>query len=122
MSRPESQALGGFFKTQDEVRPLINRRFVVQFEPGDYCVVDPCAGEGEAVADLVNAVFGTRGTAGYAPKKGTRAEGVEVSIIAVELEMERKTKCDSAMCSVVNYSQTEVLHGDGFGRVVRIDA
>lgn len=113
MSRPESQALGGFFKTQDEVRPLINRRFAAQSEPGSYCVVDPCAGEGEAVAELVNVVFGMKDTVGYAPKKGTRAEGVEVSIVAVELEMERKTKCDSAVCSIVSYSQAEVLHGDG---------
>ena len=48
MARIASQALGGFFKTQDEVRPLIYRHFAAQTVPGSYCVVDPCAGEGEA--------------------------------------------------------------------------
>jgi len=112
-ARIASQALGGFFKTQDEIRPLIYRRFAAVTSPLSYAVVDPCAGEGEAVAELIEAVFGTRDTVGYAPKKGTRAEGVDVSLVAVELEMERKAKCDSAVRAVVGYSNAEVLHGDG---------
>lgn len=113
MSRPESQALGGYFKTQDEIRPLIYRRFTAVCDAASYAVVDPCAGEGEAVCELVNAVFGTRDTVGYAPKKGTRAEGVKVSLVAVELESERKVRCDSAARSVVSYSNADVLLGDG---------
>ena len=113
MARVESQALGGFFKTQDAVRPLVYRRFAVVTEPGRYCVLDPCAGEGEAVCELVNAVFGTRDVTGYKPVKGTRAEGVGVSLVAVELEAERKERCASAARSVVGYSDAEVLHGDG---------
>jgi hypothetical protein len=113
MARIESQALGGFFKTQDAVRPLVYRRFALQAEPGKYCVLDPCAGEGEAVSELVSAVFGTAATHGYKPAKGTRAEGVDVSLVAVELEAERKERCASAARSVVSYSSAEVLHGDG---------
>ncbi len=112
-ARIASQALGGYFKTQDEIRPLIYRRFAVVTSPQSYAVVDPCAGEGEAVCELVNAVFGTKDTVGYSPKKGTRVEGVEVSLIAIELEVERKIRCDSAARSVVGYSDAEVLHGDG---------
>lgn len=113
MARVESQALGGFFKTQDAVRPLVFRRFALQTEPGKYCVLDPCAGEGEAVCDLVNAVFGTANKVGYQPERGTRVEGVDVQLVAVELEAERKLKCDTAARSVVKYSDAEVLHGDG---------
>lgn len=113
MARLQSQALGGFFKTQDAVRPLVYRRFVLQTEPDKYCVLDPCAGEGEAVSELVNAVFGTKDTHGYKPEKGTRAEGVDVLLVAVELEAERKIKCETAARSVVGYSDAEVLHGDG---------
>ncbi len=112
MSRIASQAVGGFFKTQDEIRPLIYRRFAVVTSPLSYAVVDPCAGEGEAVAELIEAVFGTRDV-GYAPKKGTRADGVDVSLVAIELEMERKAKCDSAAREAVGYNNAEVLHGDG---------
>ena len=113
MARVESQALGGFFKTQDAVRPLVYQRFALQTEPGKYCVLDPCAGEGEAVCELVSAVFGTADTHGYKPAKGTRAEGVDVTLWAVELEAERKERCASAARSVVGYSSAEVLHGDG---------
>ena len=56
-ARIASQALGGFFKTQDAVRPLVYQRFALQTEPGKYCVLDPCAGEGEAVCELVNALI-----------------------------------------------------------------
>lgn len=113
MARIESQALGGFFKTQDAVRPLVYRRFAPVKEQGKYCVLDPCAGEGEAVSELVNALFGTQSTVGYKPAKGTRAEGVGVSLVAVELEAERKARCEAAARSVVGYSDAEVLHGDG---------
>lgn len=112
-ARIASQALGGYFKTQDAIRPLIYRRVAVVTQPGDYCVVDPCAGEGEAVAECVTAVFGTADTGGYAPKKGTRPDGVEVAIATVELELERQRRAQDAARRVVNYSEATVLHGDG---------
>lgn len=88
MSRIASQAVGGFFKTQDEILPLIFRRFAAIRGVGDFCVVDPCAGEGEAVTGFIDHVFG--------PLSGRRRQGFEkeatapsVSLVMVELEQER---------------------------------
>jgi len=109
LSRPESQALGGYYKTQDEVRPLINRRFAAQTEPGDYCVVDPCAGEGEAVRELTAHVFG--GGYSNAPNRRDRADDVRVDLVAVELETDRAERMRYGAHS---HAHTTQLHqGDG---------
>ncbi|TXH54289.1 MAG: hypothetical protein E6Q97_11345 [Desulfurellales bacterium] len=103
MSRPESQALGGFFKTQDEVRPLIYRHFAQQTAAGSYCVVDPCAGEGEAVYGCIDAVFGTK-----------RADDVRIALCAVELEAERYAAMQSARWGHrLDFSLCSIHQGDG---------
>lgn len=103
MSRPESQALGGFFKTQDEVRPLIYRHFAAQTVPGSYCVVDPCAGEGEAVYGCIDAAFGAK-----------RADDVRVALCAVELEAERYAAMHSARWGHrLDFSLCSLHQGDG---------
>ena len=95
MSRPASQALGGFFKTQDEIRPLICRRFAVQSAIASYCVCDPCAGEGEAVVEIVNHIFGPLKDR-RRPVYGNAQTKPEVSLVMVELEEERYRRAESA--------------------------
>ena len=95
MSRPASQALGGFFKTQDEVRPLIYRHFAKQDAAGAYCVCDPCAGEGEAVIEAVNHIFGPLKDR-RRPVYGDAQTKPEVSLVMVELEEERYRRAESA--------------------------
>jgi hypothetical protein len=112
MSRPESQALGGYFKTQDEIRPLIYRRFAGQHEIGDYCIVDPCAGEGEAAIEFVDEVFGKlsgRRQSGYGKEQTTPS----VSLVLVELELDRWVKAGNTAWGCVESGDREVLHGDG---------
>lgn len=109
MSRIASQAVGGYFKTQDEIRPLIYRRFAAVTTPGGYCVVDPCAGEGEAVRECVAHVFG----GGYrdAANRRDRADGVKVDGVCIELEAERAQR---AQWSSHSHFDTSQLHcGDG---------
>jgi hypothetical protein len=106
MSRIESQAVGGFYKTQDPIRPLINRHFVAvsPSESSDsptqtYAIVDPCAGEGEAMRDFAVAVFGSKGRL---PK---------LQIHAIELESDRYRKLSSTFYAVTSSPHTH--QGDG---------
>lgn len=101
MSRIESQAVGGFYKTQDPIRPLINRRFAVVSPSDDqtYAIVDPCAGEGEALRDFAVAVFGSKGRL---PK---------LQIHAIELESDRYRKLSSTFYAVTSSPHTH--QGDG---------
>ena len=103
MARIASQALGGFFKTQDEVRPLIYRHFAAQTVPGCYCVVDPCAGEGEAVYGCIDAVFGAK-----------RADDVRVALCTVELEAARYVATQGARWGHrLDFSLCSIHQGDG---------
>lgn len=101
MSRIESQAVGGFYKTQDPIRPLINRHFAVVSPSDDqtYAIVDPCAGEGEALRDFAVAVFGSEGRL---PK---------LHIHAIELESDRYRKLSSTFYAVTSSPHTH--QGDG---------
>jgi hypothetical protein len=84
MAHLGSQAIGGFYKTVDSIRPLINRHFAV-ISPSEmpdpptltYAIVDPCAGEGEALRDFAAAVFGPKG------------RSANLQIHAIELEYDR---------------------------------
>ncbi|TXH55269.1 MAG: hypothetical protein E6Q97_09190, partial [Desulfurellales bacterium] len=105
MSRPASQALGGFYKTQDTIRPLINRRFAVVTQPGRYAVVDPCAGEGEALADCINAVFGAKA------QRLSKTAWIEVVAIGIELEQIRSRQMDSRLYDTA--AEHKAYHGDG---------
>lgn len=104
MSRIESQAVGGFYKTQDPIRPLINRHFAVVSPSDDqtYAIVDPCAGEGEALRDFAIAVFGSKGRL---PK---------LQIHAIELESDRYRKLSNTFYAVTSSPHTQHTHrGDG---------
>lgn len=103
MSRIESQAVGGFYKTQDPVRPLINRHFAVVSSPPDspptYAIVDPCAGEGEALRDFAVAVFGPKG------------RSATLQIHAIELEYDRYNKLSNTFYAIASSPHTH--RGDG---------
>ena len=111
MSRPASQALGGFYKTQDTIRPLINRRFDVVTQLGRYVVVDPCAGEGEALEDCINAIFGPFGHRQKPNWSPTPTPWIEVIGIGIELEQERSRLLSSALYRVA--AEQKSHHGDG---------
>ena len=100
MARLESTALGGYYPTPQHLIPRIASLLapLVPKEPDKYSYdrrvvsfVDPCAGEGTAVAELADLLSG-----------GTR------SIYACELESTRVEKARPAL------GYQNVLHGDAF--------
>ena len=102
-ARIASQALAGFYKTQDEILPLILRHFAPVTESGTYTVIDPCAGEGEAAAAFTLHCFG----------KPTAA-GVAVRLHMMEMEQERAGRCEYAKRRAVDDSyRSYALQGDG---------
>lgn len=109
MSRIESQAVGGFYKTQDPIRPLINRRFAAVSSTVDqtYTIADPCAGEGEALRDFALAVFGTKA------QIGAKTRAARLEICAVELESGRSRQLSNNFCTVTSSSYTHTHQGDG---------
>jgi len=103
MARLESQALAGFYKTQDEILPLILRHFAPVTEFGTYTVIDPCAGEGEAAAAFTLHCFGK-----------PAAAGVTVRLHMMEMEQERAGRCEYAKRNAVTDSyRSHALQGDG---------
>lgn len=117
MARLQSQALGGYFKTQDAVRPLIYRRFAVVDPATDqqhYAVVDPCAGDGEAVCELVQAIFGDKKT--WPPRcysvYGDDKKTFSFDVFMIELEKERHEGCERR-CWGLGHDIATTLHGDG---------
>jgi hypothetical protein len=56
MARLASQALGGFFATPTHLLPVIARLFTVGAGKA-FSIVDPCAGEGEAVVGIAHHLF-----------------------------------------------------------------
>lgn len=103
MARLESQALAGFYKTADEILPLILRHFAPVTEFGTYTVIDPCAGEGEAAAAFTLHCFGK-----------PAAAGVTVRLHMMEMEQERAGRCEYAKRNAVTDSyRSHALQGDG---------
>jgi len=102
-ARIASQALAGFYKTQDEILPLILRHFAPVTECGTYTVIDPCAGEGEAAAAFTLHCFGK-----------PAAAGVTVRLHMMEMEETRSRRCDTAIRTAVTDSyRSHALQGDG---------
>jgi len=103
MARIAAQALAGFYKTQDEILPLILRHFAPVTEFGTYTVIDPCAGEGEAAAAFTLHCFGK-----------PAAAGVTVRLHMMEMEETRSRRCDTAIRTAVSDSyRSHALQGDG---------
>jgi hypothetical protein len=92
------------------VRPLIYRHFAKQDAAGEYCVCDPCAGEGEAVIEAVNHVFGPLKDR-RRPVFGGTSTKPEVSLAMVELEEERYRRAESAAWGCSDLRQAH--RGDG---------
>ena len=106
MARPESIALGGYYPTPRSVIPLISNLFE-GVEDGPYSYLDPCAGDGEAITDFVNA---RQNQTPLARKNNT--------LFAIELEATRhkvlveRAKEDPFSSSWRN--PIRCLHGDAF--------
>ena len=80
MARPQSIALGGYFPTPSPL--LSSLASLVSFAPQDqpHVLVDPCAGDGAAIAELRKRWFpeGERGASIYAVElrsSGPRTSG-----------------------------------------------
>lgn len=103
MAHIASQAIAGFYKTADEILPLILRHFAPVTEFGTYTVIDPCAGEGEAAAAFTLHCFGK-----------PAATGVTVRLHMMEMEQERAGRCEYAKRNAVTDSyRSHALQGDG---------
>lgn len=107
MSRPASQALGGFYATPVEVIPAIASLVRVTFEgPGESLVIaDPCAGEGVAVARLAES-WVTNATGEDRCTKGDWRN--YTSVYACEMEATRYYAAKR------NLHKQNVVHSDAF--------
>jgi hypothetical protein len=100
MARPQSIALGGYFPTPSALLPSLAS--LVSFAPQDgvHVLVDPCAGDGTAIASLRRNWFGESDR--------------EASIYAVELE-EQRAKDQRLHLGLFSASQRDIsLHCDAF--------
>jgi hypothetical protein len=52
MARPQSIAVGGYYKTPTHLLPYISSLFSSEDLRGSACCMDPCAGDGEAIISL----------------------------------------------------------------------
>src|SRR3979411_2483042 len=84
MARPQSVALGGYFPTPRHLLPSLASLvgFRIPKSEGRHVLLDPCAGDGEAIAILRNLWFGETRT--Y-----RRYDTLNAHVIAVELEKQR---------------------------------
>ena len=121
MARPESVALGGYYKTPPHVTQLIaglvNPDYAHQgavvdtgygrvfTRYGSYILVDPCAGDGEAIVDLGRAWFGDDWRSSHAP---------ECKVYTCELEKGRAQSCKSRLNAISYALSSNALHGDAF--------
>jgi len=98
VARLESVAVGGYYPTPEKVVPLI-ARLIKAVRDSSY--LDPCAGDGEALLTLVEALHG--------------GETQHTSIYAVELEKTRHEALQAKMHDRASWrSAQESLHGDAF--------
>ena len=110
MATPESQALAGYFPTPVELMPRIAALLgtdwakVAGYGP-EYALVDPCAGEGAALAAL-GAALDTRPAVGRAQ----HAAG-SLQFYVAELEATRHAACEQALPWA---SRENVLRTDAF--------
>src|SRR5690606_9218230 len=94
MARPESIASGGYFATPRHLIPLIARHLTVNTSGGTPSLADPCAGDGEAV---------------YALREAMDCKG---RVYTCELEARRYARLLEREDS---HTRTErALHGDAF--------
>ncbi|HYN19417.1 MAG TPA: DUF6094 domain-containing protein [Thermoanaerobaculia bacterium] len=101
MARPQSIALGGYFPTPSTLLPRLAS--LVSFAPQDetHVLVDPCAGDGAAIAALRSRWF--------------EQPDEDAAIVAVELEEERAKRLRFLLKPLHGGSRWDVaLHCDAF--------
>lgn len=98
MSRPESQALAGFFPTPIELLPTIAKlvTFPATTDRDEISLLDPCAGDGTAI---------------YALAKEWSEPSRRIRIYAAEMEKSRASKLDSRWVTSIDRKS---LHSDAF--------
>lgn len=102
MARLESVAVAGYYPTPPHLVPRIAR--MVRPEPvGEFSLLDPCAGDGEAICALARELF---------DEETRRASNVHV--YACELERSRFEALERCRGNVVPYGRFHALHGDAF--------
>lgn len=127
MARPESVALGGYYKTPQHITKMIaclvdntyahrgveitNSNTYGGYVPktyirfGAYVLVDPCAGDGEAIVDLGKSLFGD---------DWRSTKGPECKVYTAELEESRADGCLSRLGAINYVLRQNALHGDAF--------
>lgn len=101
MARPESVALAGYFKTPEPLLPRIAALFDRRRtgDKGELTLLDPCAGDGEAVVGIANALV------------ETQESDRDFDLYACELETGRHT---TGKEKVGWRNHQQFLHGDAF--------
>lgn len=114
MARPESVALGGYYPTPPRITKMIAR--LVDGRPayektrgycGTYALVDPCAGDGQAITDLANEWFADK----------ARSDRPNTHLYVAELEADRARHLKQSFGSTSSGSYARVghvAHGDAF--------
>ena len=100
MARLESVAVGGYYPTPPALVPRIARLLSVPAE-GAFSVLDPCAGDGAAIVELVGELF---------------AKGRDVELYAVEMEATRFAALQNRRGhdGAPAWGACKFLHGDAF--------
>src|SRR4051812_1023603 len=84
MARPQSVALGGYFPTPRHLLPSLASLvdFRIPESEDRHVLIDPCAGDGGAIAELRDLWFGST-------RSHKRFNSLDTHIVAVELEKQR---------------------------------
>ncbi len=103
MARTASIAIGGYYKTPTHLlAPLA--ALLKPGKPKASAILDPCAGEGEALAFLANTLY---------PKDTTESWDNKAKLYGIELEATRYETLKKAI-QAYSYTGCEVIHGDAF--------
>lgn len=121
MARLAAQAIGGYYPTPAHLTPRIARLLDTSAATtprqigrinvyGQIAILDPCAGEGEALFDLATALCGGIG----------QKEGVKPLLYACEMEATRATRLRTRFLKLEMGSQHKALHSDSFTVEARV--
>jgi len=133
MPRPASVAVGGYYPTPAELIPdiagLIDSSPALEFKTthydktwGDYLFLDPCAGDGSALFDLIRAMFLPNNPSGNLHQL-SRGNGPTVKAIACEMERGRFKALEKKLPAVMgqNSHQSKAVYADAFNLVLGND-
>lgn len=97
MARPHAQAVAGYYAAPQHLIPWVSRLIHVT-GTDDLSLLDPCAGEGAALAGLAAALGGKN----------------RLEVYACELEQTRFNALAEKRSTEFGYAATHFLHGDAF--------